>query len=103
TAATGTGSIVRAITKSGWSRHLLDRHRQSNFCNGETLVENHNVNDVRPTSLNRMVGQTSVVNQVRVALDASHMDGQKFPNALMVGPPGVGKTQLCHIIAAEMA
>lgn len=66
-------------------------------------MPNHNVNDIQPTSLNRMIGQSSVIDQVRVALDASQMDGQKFPNALMVGPPGVGKTQLCHIIAAEMA
>jgi len=66
-------------------------------------VVNHDVNDVKPTSLNRMVGQASVIEQVRVALDACQMDGQKFPNSLMVGPPGVGKTQLCHIVAAEMA
>lgn len=66
-------------------------------------MANHNVNDCRPTSLNRMVGQSSVIDQVRVALDASQMDGQKFPNSLMVGPPGTGKTQLCHIVAAEMA
>jgi len=66
-------------------------------------VSNHDVNNVKPTSLNRMVGQSSVIDQVRVALDASQMDGQKFPNSLMVGPPGTGKTQLCHIVAAEMA
>ncbi|QGJ68640.1 ATP-dependent DNA helicase RuvB [Planctomycetales bacterium 10988] len=66
-------------------------------------MSNHNVNDVKPTSLSRMIGQSAVIEQVRVALDASQMDGQKFPNALMVGPPGVGKTQICHVIAAEMA
>lgn len=66
-------------------------------------MSNHDVNNVKPTSLNRMVGQSSVIDQVRVALDASQMDGQKFPNSLMVGPPGTGKTQLCHIVAAEMA
>ena len=66
-------------------------------------MSNHDVNNVKPTSLNRMVGQSSVIDQVRVALDACQMDGQKFPNSLMVGPPGVGKTQICHVIAAEMA
>ena len=66
-------------------------------------MSNHDVNNVKPTSLNRMIGQSSVIDQVRVALDASQMDGQKFPNSLMVGPPGTGKTQLCHIVAAEMA
>lgn len=66
-------------------------------------MANHNVNDVKPTSLNHMIGQKAVVEQVRVALDACQMDGQKFPNSLMVGPPGVGKTQICHTICAEMA
>jgi Holliday junction DNA helicase RuvB len=66
-------------------------------------MANHNVNDVKPTGLNRMVGQSSVINQVRVALDAAQMDGLKYPNSLMVGPAGCGKTQLCHVIAAEMA
>lgn len=66
-------------------------------------MANHNVNDIKPTSLSKMVGQKSVIEQVRVALDSAQMDGQKFPNALMVGPPGVGKTQICHTIAAEMA
>lgn len=66
-------------------------------------MANHNVNDIKPTSLNRMIGQKSVVEQVRVALDACQMDGQKYPNSLLVGPPGCGKTQMCHVIAAEMA
>lgn len=66
-------------------------------------MANHDVNDVKPTSLGRLIGQSSVIDQVRVALDACQMDGQKFPNALMVGPPGVGKTQLCLTICAEMA
>lgn len=66
-------------------------------------MANHNVNDVKPTSLGRLVGQSGVIQQVRVALDAAQMDGLKFPNSLMVGPPGCGKTQLCHVIAAEMA
>lgn len=66
-------------------------------------MANHNVNDVKPTSLSRMIGQKSVVEQVRVALDACQMDGQKYPTSLLVGPAGCGKTQMCHVIAAEMA
>lgn len=61
------------------------------------------INDVAPSSLNHLIGQHSVVEQVRVALDAAHQDGKKFDHALLVGPPGCGKTQTAKVIAAEMA
>lgn len=61
------------------------------------------VNDASPTSLNRLVGQRSVTEQVRVALDAAQQDGKPFDHALLVGPPGCGKTQTAKVIAAEMA
>ncbi len=61
------------------------------------------VNDVSPTSLGHLIGQRGVVEQVRVALDASQQDGKPFDHALLVGPPGCGKTQTAKVIAAEMA
>ncbi len=69
------------------------------------MVERHlnEVTDAAPTALNHLIGQRSVVEQVRVALDAAHQDGKKFDHALLVGPSGVGKTQTAKVIAAEMA
>lgn len=61
------------------------------------------VNAVAPTSLQAMVGQRSVVEQVAVAIDAAFADDKKFDHALLVGPSGCGKTQTAKIIAAEMA
>lgn len=49
-----------------------------------------------------MVGQPGIVERVKVALDAAHMDGTPFPHTLAVGPAGTGKTQLAHLIAQEM-
>jgi len=61
------------------------------------------INDAKPTSISHIVGQVGVVKQVAVALDAAFADGQSFSSALLVGPPGVGKSALAAVIACEMA
>src|SRR4051794_36900535 len=61
------------------------------------------INEVQPSSLSHVVGQRSVVEQVRVALEAAFADQRKFDSALLVGPPGVGKSALARVIAQEMA
>jgi holliday junction DNA helicase RuvB len=61
------------------------------------------ITDAAPTSLAHLIGQQSVVDQVRVALDAAHEDGKKFDHALLTGSAGTGKTQTAKVIAAMMA
>lgn len=61
------------------------------------------VNDAAPTSIRHIIGQRSVIEQLKVALDAAFGDGLSMPHAMLVGPPGVGKTTTAHVIAAEMA
>ena len=62
----------------------------------------NDIADAAPASLCDLIGQRSVVDQVRVALDAARQDGKKFDNSLLTGPPGCGKTQTAKVIAAEM-
>jgi holliday junction DNA helicase RuvB len=61
------------------------------------------INDVAPSSLKHIIGQRSVIEQVSVALEAAFADHRKFDSALLVGPPGCGKTAVAHVIAEEMA
>ena len=61
------------------------------------------VNEVCPKSIGKLVGQRGVLRQIEVALDAAQMDGKKFDDALLVGGPGLGKSQMASVIAAEMA
>jgi Holliday junction DNA helicase RuvB len=70
---------------------------------GIAVSEHQEINDVTPTSLSHIIGQRSVVDQVRVAVEAAFADSRKFDHALLVGGPGLGKTQLASVIAQEMA
>lgn len=60
------------------------------------------INEARPTSVNHLIGQQSVREQILVAIDSAQQDNRKFDHALLVGPPGMGKTAAAQIIAAEM-
>lgn len=60
------------------------------------------INEARPSSIRHLIGQPSVTEQIMVALDSAQQDNRKFDHALLVGPPGMGKTAASQIIAAEM-
>lgn len=60
------------------------------------------INEARPSSVNHLIGQPGVREQILVALDSAQQDNTKFDHALLVGPPGTGKTAASQIIAAEM-
>ncbi len=61
------------------------------------------MDDVAPSSLSHLIGQRGVIDQVSVALEAAWADNKEMDSALLVGGPGLGKSALAHVIAAEMA
>lgn len=64
----------------------------------------NDINDIRPSSLKHLEckSQQQMLELVQVWLDVCFHDQVKFPNALLVGPPGTGKTTVCETIAAEL-
>lgn len=60
------------------------------------------VNSARPGILEQFIGQRSVVDRVKIALEASWNDGTRLPHMLFCGPSGCGKTQLAEVISKEM-
>jgi Holliday junction DNA helicase RuvB len=57
---------------------------------------------LRPHSLDEMVGQERLRENLRVFLAAARERGEPVDHLLFHGPPGLGKTSLAHVVAHEM-
>ena len=57
---------------------------------------------LRPRRLSEFRGQAGVVEHLAIVLEAARKRGQPADHLLFAGPPGLGKTTLAGIVAAEM-
>ena len=57
---------------------------------------------LRPRSLDDFVGQAELKEHLSIMLGAARARAQAVDHLLFAGPPGLGKTTLAGIVAAEM-
>lgn len=66
------------------------------------LPEDSNENSLRPHTLREYIGQEKAKQNLSIFIEAARRRSEALDHVLLHGPPGLGKTTLAGIIAAEM-
>ncbi len=70
---------------------------------GQPVNEDQNLDtSLRPKKLTDYIGQDKVKENLKILIAAAKGRGETLDHILLYGPPGLGKTTLAHIVAAEM-
>jgi len=70
---------------------------------GKTTADDGSIeSDLRPRRLSEFIGQGRIKDNLRIAVVAAQKRGEPLDHVILYGSPGLGKTTLAYIIAAEM-
>lgn len=68
----------------------------------ERELDATNENILRPKTLAEYIGQDAIKKHLTIAIESARIRKESLEHILLYGPPGLGKTTLSAIIAAEM-
>jgi Holliday junction DNA helicase RuvB len=72
------------------------------FLRGDLSLEDEKELSLRPATLREFLGQPSLKENLSVFIRAARERGETLDHLFLAGPPGLGKTTLAGIVAAEM-
>jgi holliday junction DNA helicase RuvB len=76
--------------------------RKKLILNQETEEDSIYSLSLRPNRLAEFIGQTDLIENLKIAIHAAKQRNESLEHILFSGPPGLGKTTLAYIVAEEM-
>jgi len=81
----------------------VDQNGERRVVSGEAVAQDSFIDsELRPRRLKEFIGQEKVKDNLRITISAAQKRGEPLDHVVLHSPPGLGKTTLACIIAAEM-